>query len=679
MNVSALEPPRDATAVSPPPCSARITSVDDIRVLSHTPLPVLQGYIDADRVLRTGYQAYRGDASLPQPARTPLAFLLHRTMNEQQRALFLEIICNSEDSTRAGVFMVDSGPGVGKSFTLAAVAAVVPCMYTVLTCVQCQAMANIGNTQAMTCCRFLMNALQRGYYDTISLWTNSEFRERSCVQQIYRLCRQARDAAAPGRIGERYRVYVLDEYTSASPWLIVFMVILASLQGVTLVVTGDKNQQDTLNPVRWHGYNNYALCTAIATHRHTLTRQMRFGGDQQFMAKVDQLRQLLHARNSVRPNEVPMTFPIKLMIYQLFTEHYTMPAVSTHLYLAQLHRQVKSRVQWLAEKAEHVLPIRVGVDGQALDEDPHCKFSLSLPLVAGHRYLYVPRQTRYPRVVEYVCLQEDGDRQVVMVRDVETNQATGVTRKRCSEPTVHKDLLAYFRQRDMCSSSSADGGPSMSSASQFPLAPYAMTLHKIQGSTIMAGTNIDVNGDTRSLNGMYVAVTRVQSERQIGRIETVDRLSMLVTTLMDDKMFYRCPPADDDDPVSREQVLERYTFQRVKTTQQFERANITRPLCILRTAYFGVIPRPVGVQTDMERFCSQALAMDREALQHVIDDEDRFVARFGGADATAAAAQPIRAVCDEVQPCTSKRVKTTSSGDDTMDVRQMFHMVSGPM
>lgn len=73
---------------------------------------------------------------------------------------------------------------------------------------------------------------------------------------------------------------------------------------------------------------------------------------------------------------------------------------------------------------------------------------------------------------------------------------------------------------------------------QFPLRMYACTYHGAQGLTLSVD-QLELCIDALTLNSIYVGLTRIRTETQLGKLHSVQLMNFLVTDYFNDEYFYK--------------------------------------------------------------------------------------------------------------------------------------------
>ena len=198
----------------------------------------------------------------------PRTFHLLSTLNDDQRSIINNIICKS-NGPRFSITLMDARPGCGKTHTVACLGIVRKLTYIVYNRALSFNMGDIFSIQSMTCAKFMMKVLRISYFEYIHMW----HRKDRSLQEIEKYLLTCIKEAI--RINSS-DILVVDEYNVLSPWAIVFIILYAKKFDYTLLFTGDKNQQDTIDRTPFHSYSNYELIRSVTNYKVSLHQEMRF-------------------------------------------------------------------------------------------------------------------------------------------------------------------------------------------------------------------------------------------------------------------------------------------------------------------------------------------------------------------------------------------------------------------
>jgi hypothetical protein len=469
----------------------------------------------------------------------PRTFHLLSTLNDDQRSIINNIICKSDtnDGSQFSITLMDARPGCGKTHTVACLGIVRKLTYIVYNRALSFNMGDIGSIQAMTCAKFMMRVLKIPYFEYLHMW----HRKDRSLQEIENYLLSCIKEAT--RINSS-DILVIDEYNVLSPWVIVFIILYAKKFDCTLLFTGDKNQQDTIDRTPFHSYSNYELIRSVTNYKVSLHQEMRFD-DLKYLKFITKLKDLIEDHNVICPKDVPMNYKHKYFIYEQMRDKFYSNINKNNLYMAQFHRQIKKHTDELDKKntnkrmTAYIRNIH-GEDLKFLGSDQ--KFKNYIIIVESEEYFYFNNQSRcIPVVVESF----DEKKQSVLVTDEDGKKFT-IKRVSVNEAFINELQLKNIRsQLDNMGNKISAQIPNSPTPNlygraklfQFPLTRRTMTYHRVQGMTI-GNVNVDINIDSKTLNAVYVGFSRVKRESQIGYIESEFTQSLEYTYFKNDEYYY---------------------------------------------------------------------------------------------------------------------------------------------
>lgn len=531
--------------------------------------------------------------------------LIHNLLKSQQRVIFNRLHMIVSSSFLSNTFMVeepkiiliDAPPGCGKSFTISAfIASCNRRVHVGFTVYSKQLRENIDKlelVQAHTNCKFIMKTLNRRYYEAINLFKDKDTLYET-LYYIYTLVEE--------HVPLSCQVLILDEYTIASPLFVLFLIWSSSKYKYNLILVGDKNQQKSISESAYNNRNNtYFLIETYISDVNMLSLE-----EQARITDPVHAEKVSNIKSYIRNKDEDLTFHLKYLIYQYFKPHFFKSQKFNNdvIYMAAYHKLLKRRLLKLETLSGNVIraPFKyyiIGKDKETLtdidlldvDSTNNEKFLTYLLLIPGYIYnLHLPngRMVR----VKFINMFQD----LLIVENVQTLEQYKVSITECSfhmNEEHRKWLLSLIMNSEDGKCHETD-----ISIHNYPLTyTFVYTYHAVQGITIEK-SNIDINLDARTLNSIYVALSRIKNESQIQSIETCDLFDLILTDYKNDKYYYKTASRNCNVNIknalfnfvstkSRSDDIDKLKFTEISSYKDFERANNTNKR-ICRSKYSGL-------------------------------------------------------------------------------------------
>lgn len=487
---------------------------------------------------------------------TVLRFVMNK-LNTEQRIIFENIICllGKRHCTRSlnnysepVIMLLDSNPGVGKTFLIAALGACLnkPPIYTVYTNCLASIMSDVLNMKCYTVCSMFMQLLKMKYIEIKAVFHE---RTRSIMDMLrYYLEIVYNELNHEFFLKEivncegnkefvKIDLLVIEEYLSLSPWTIVMLYLISVVHDINLLFVGDRIQQSSSTKSRYHKKNNYCLVQTILNEENNsfkLYKSVRQENDKQFITKIKMFKNTISGTSE--HSSVRTYFCFKYLLFQMFKQKFVTQKSLTSVYLAQYHRLLKAHVQFkqrtcTADCMQAYIHI-VERHGTTIKTPKYLdklfsknKFLPYIYLFVGGIYLMTDPVTKENNVVTLVRIENDGN--TLFVKTQNSDKEILVSRKPIAVSFMHEELVKFLRSNfKSCS------------IYQFPLRDVSMTYCYVQGLTL-SNVNVTLNIDTTYTNSVYVGLTRVQMEKQLDHLETVELNNLIVTDIMDDEFYYK--------------------------------------------------------------------------------------------------------------------------------------------
>lgn len=403
-----------------------------------------------------------------------------------------------------GVYILDSSPGTGKTFTLSQFGkqSPIPLLYVAYSSNLKGDMDGAPNIDTATCCSFLCRTLKIKYMSAINLWYPQG-------KTFHEMCRHVFDLVESATFS--HQILVIDEYTVLSPWMIVWFMWCVDRYLLHIIFVGDSYQHASMSQTKYCTVNNFTLLSAIpVTETFTLTVNVRQNSDAWFQKVLAYIRSQMASSHMTK-----MEFSHKLMLYKLFKDRFYNAVRDDAFFFAQYHRFIKQHIDAMqgGVKMPYVIK-KTSTSWLAPKFSENSKFPLYLYLKVGCLYKLKNKIVRLTKATA----------KTVTVQETTNRQSHNLVRTRVTAQTVHKELHAWLAK-------------SGSAYYQYPLNHLTSTYHAIQGMTIPQ-TLVDFQIDVSHLNSLYVGLSRLSTRNQINSIQTTDLESLKATSYYNDDYFY---------------------------------------------------------------------------------------------------------------------------------------------
>lgn len=466
-----------------------------------------------------------GNASLMQTLLAPLTRGEDRA--DQRRIL------NTLDSAAPGqIHCLDAPPGTGKTWLMGALMLTVHCGRRVVTYVapqhrQVNAMrSDTGGRgqspvygQCTTLDRYVATHFMRSEINIIQTMryiSEPDVTFEQALVFIYQLV-----SAFQTKL--MHAVLIVDEYATINPLILVVLMVCARLRGFVLVLAGDRCQQSPIGQRPWHSQSNYALACALvpAERRHQLTVSIRSGGDSDLTRRLNRVRDMIDA------NQATPTTPERMYtLYGLFRDQFHCPPDPLRRgYIAECNAAITQRVDTAMSCAESSgvvcrrAPITSGhqpCDVTQNGDGPR-RFPVYVPLIAGWIY------------------RHGTDRRLVRLDNIDTMQATDMQTGEQLVVNI-QDAAESLTPQHM-----SELQPTSPPPQCYPLVPMVSTAYMAQGMTVPPQISIDIDMNQRTMQSLYVSLSRVTSMTQLGALYTPHLGSLVETERRNDGYLYNVP------------------------------------------------------------------------------------------------------------------------------------------
>lgn len=517
-------------------------------------LKVISTYSESKYVqqnINSRSEDFQNDAYLSQFKHRNNYFI--RLLSKEQNKIFCELhekinlVCYNNLSRKTGfVGVIDADPGTGKTFFVASFATTFSSrvIYMVYNGRLVNNINGFHNMEAMSNCSFLMRTLKANYFSAIGMFMEKKRPLKTMLLYVESL-------AAKSIIPEDVKCIIIDEYTVCSPWLIVFLCLLARKKNLIVLFVGNFKQLNTIETARYIRCNNYMLALNLADDNWSLKELLRQEDDLSFKVLLNDITKIYDQYPKYK--EIKMNFSILYVLYEhLRSKFLTTPDHMNNIYLSSFHRQITLRLKHLEEIMKNKnIPFMqsrfyYSIVGSEVSEFSICpsiidlKFPQYVLLSVGLQYFYALNKDEQRLVyLTDISVYRNGSPKAIHVEDVQTKEVFVVRRELCNTLVFHKEHLKWFEKH-------LDSFHQQSGLKfhiyQFPLRNFTSTYHAVQGFTFPSTTKVDMNCDGDVFNSIYVGLTRIKTLNQLVFLETEKLMSLLVTEYKNDKYFYFVDP-----------------------------------------------------------------------------------------------------------------------------------------
>lgn len=427
------------------------------------------------------------------------------------------------------VHVIDSPPGTGKTYTLKILNEKMQ-NYKFFVLVYSNALVNDFASQqilSMTCCKFLMKSLSMSPKKAFEYF-EEDGSAKEMLYHVYESAFRAKEPTIDILFKESdlgffdIRAIVLDEYTTMSPWYIIWLYFLCKIHNKALILVGDKNQQASIQSSRHFNNNNYALASLLLDFDYSLTVQYR-NKDKEYNEKLDQFKTLYI--NSAK-NTVINIFE-KYFIYKwLYPKFHTQPQGDV-IYLTSYHKKIREKLAKIKHRRCNPIHLAGGVKNEMSFKAGMKQLSY-IPLVVGFIYQF-RKNIDSPYIfgvlinilddmnyLQFLCGNEK-----ISIGRVDLMQTQHLELKNFCEKNYKYNERCGFR------------------ILQFDARLAYLTYHAVQGLTLQPEFKLELDLDGMSINAIYVGLSRIVDPKQLQRIETSEIDNFEISRILDDGHLYK--------------------------------------------------------------------------------------------------------------------------------------------
>lgn len=523
---------------------------------------------------------------------SPKTILLYNQLNASQKTGFdklheflsssLNIDTLEIDSPN--IILMDAAGGTGKSFLIECLAQSLT--WNIKLIVKTRKLANafkeIRNLNTCTTCKFIMDTFNCKFEDAIKLFNDTTPVEEM-IKKIHIILNSSRKL-------DELKLLIVDEYSLESPILLIILCILSMHHKFNILLMGDQKQQNTIQKTLYYNHSNYDLLKSLNIVKFlNLDVQMRIT-DLKYLEIINMLREKINSMNAIG-GEVTLQFDSKYFIFKNFKNHFIkLENKLVNVYVADIHRKLKARLIELEKyattknlKVQHEPYIAICLLTQKRAElllPSEYKFPNYLLLVESMHYMYKYSNTDV--IIKLKCICEN-----YIVAIITTTQEEIIIKKCIWTLNDHScvdeqfEWMSTFTDDDIM---------------QYPIRPLIFTFHAVQGLTFNTEM-LSFDLDAKSLNSVYVALSRIRGMDQLDRIQTNDLIGLLYTDYKNDDYYYKIKTTDVTKNIStnlcKYLATSTHTFnskefddtiKTVDTIKLFERGHFTKTR-ILKSKY----------------------------------------------------------------------------------------------
>ena len=446
--------------------------------------------------------------------------IIVNSLNPEQLAVFLQIHELLNNPT-GSISCIDANPGTGKTFLIACILMTYrySCSYVVYSNKLKYLMDLLYfKGESSTCCKFLMNLFDINYYKAKYYWNTRDL-------TLEAKCKEIENVVAG--IQPYHQVYILDEYSVVSPFLLFFFYCMNKIHKTHIIFLGDHHQLLSMSPTKFHSGDNFSFITSLTSSTFTLQRNVRQENDPTFVQFLNKFMEFFETSNR-------MTFAVKYFVYEHFPHLFTRANDYNNMFFAQYHIRLKNRLTQYEEylttnKIPHTVAWFARGKNCTLKPLAHVrKFRACLLLRLHSCYIYAPN-SRISFAVELLEIRSSS----LVVKNLENKQTLTIRRIPINTYFVSEQLIDILKE---------EGLPTLY---QYPLKELISTYHAAQGLTL-SNITIELDLDCSFINSFFVGLTRIRNISQLHKIHTFDLLSLYYTRSRNDGYYYKINSAVKD-------------------------------------------------------------------------------------------------------------------------------------
>lgn len=478
------------------------------------------------------------------------------------------------------VLSLDSCPGTGKTFLMSSFSTSYYnsglITYIVYRTQLARNANKIGEIHGMTNSKFIINYFDFKFKQSMAQYTTT------CTELdgLFRLLMILKNIR---RLPE-FNLLILDEYTIVAPELLVFLYLYCNHFNINLLMSGDAQQQNSIEKSRYHNMSNFYLLKILRDDSIILQQIMRCT-DEQYNGKLEGYRNLIKYTGY---GNTKFYYHVEYYIFKCFKKHYFIANDYTATYLASTHLQLTNRIKRYVEFLKktntkyYIAPFyaKVTVGEQIryikMNEERTGKFYPMYILVPNTRYIctaadfagfvtlneVILNSNNYP--ISIIITKDDGKKIQLELTSILPTQILEPYMNWLMEDPIY-------------------GKYSATSLVQFPIIPlYISTFHSAQGLTL--SNNIEIDTNKATCESIYVGLSRITEGLMLKKIYSPKILSMYTTYLIEkykkEKEYYFSIPLNsnslailngDYEEAEKAEMMKNLEYRNFESIETFER------------------------------------------------------------------------------------------------------------
>ncbi|QLI62448.1 Helicase 2 [Dikerogammarus haemobaphes nudivirus] len=426
------------------------------------------------------------------------------------------------------IVILDAPGGTGKSYLVESI--VDSLEWEVVVIVKANKLIKLfkpsANLHVMSTCKYIMKTFSVDYQNAIKLF-NDELTIESMVMKIYNLLCNVTNPI------QNMKLLVVDEYSLESPIFLLILSLATLKFNFNLLLIGDQKQQNTIQKSVYNTSSNYNLLSKFKITNLELEKQMRIK-DAKYLKKVNLVREKIDSATQTN-GDVILDFSFQYFIFEIFKPYFFKNEdLCKVIYITDTHNKIRNRIIKIEQEAEKNNIKTLQAPFYVVEEAEENKLSiLKLPdnykflpyllLVVGARYIFKTLDQEI--IIELIEIHND------YILGLNLKTKTNCIIKKCIwsaffHPCVEEQFI-WISSFTTCS------------ILQYPLRPLVLTFHSVQGLTFNNEEQISFDLDVKTLNSIYVAISRICSDKQLCMIHSKYSLSFLYTMYKNDEYYYQ--------------------------------------------------------------------------------------------------------------------------------------------
>lgn len=466
---------------------------------------------------------------------TPKTNLMYEQLNDSQKNCFnklhtffsssLNLDTHEIDSPQ--IILMDAAGGTGKSFLVECLAQSLT--WNIKLIVKSRKLVSnftdIKTLNVSTTCKFIMEVFKCTFYIAIKLFDDISPIEEM-IKHIYTIIKTAKDLS-------KLNLLIIDEYSLESPIFLLVLCILSLKYKFNILLIGDQKQQNAIKKTIYFNHSNFELMKSLNVVKFlNLNVQMRII-DVEYLETINIIRDKINESDKFG-GEVALKFDSKYLLFQYFRDYFIKREDKlVNIYVSDTHLKLKSRLQEIKDYAETkklkiqkepytaLCLITQNKVNLMLPED--YKFPSYILLIEGMNYIY-KKDNEMDEIIQLKTIYED----YLLVKS-NTKNTEYIIRK--SIWTLHSHACVDEQYEWMKTFTDNE-------IINYKIRPLLFTFHAIQGLTFNTET-ITFDLDVKTLNSIYVVLSRIKTKHQLSLIKTKEVLSLLYTEYKKDDYYYK--------------------------------------------------------------------------------------------------------------------------------------------